>query len=153
MYFRIITLFVFLFSIISCTKQTQTIADSLGDTTGKIVSTTVDSIMTDSVVKEVDSSQPSVFVRNMAKLNEMEEVSEIYEGDGRVIQAVFKKDAEGNAVVVLSEKGNDLFWLYETDRKDESAMYKIKETKTEFFVEGNTATLKENGKTFNLIAE
>lgn len=151
----IITAMILISGLTSCTKQTKAITDTLGDTTGEIVSTTVDSVMSDSALalQNLDSARPSVFARNMAKLKEMEEVSEIYEGDGRTLQAVFKKDAEGNPVVVLSEKGTDLYWLYETKRTDESATYKIKETNTEFLVEGNTAILKENGKTFNLAAE
>lgn len=132
-------------SLVSCTKQTQKLTETIGDTTGEIVSHAVDSLIT--------GDSLSVFQRNIKKIEEMGEAIAIYAGEGKSVKANFKHDAEGTPVVVLTENNKELPWLYEKEKTDSTVLYKNGKDSDEFFVKGNGAIFKQAGKTYNLIAE
>lgn len=129
----------------SCTKQTQQITETLGDTTGEIVSNSVDSIIT---VDSANADTLTVFQKNIKKYEDQGRAIAMYEGGGKTFKATFRADAEGSPVLVLSEGGKDLPWMYQTSKNDSVAVYKGEGL--EFTMKGNTAVLVQKGKTFNL---
>ena len=137
------TIFIFLLALVQCTKQSQKITESLADTTAAMVSKNLDSLIT--------GDSLSVFQKNIKKYEENGEAIAMYSGDDKNIKATFKSDAEGNPVVVISENGKELPWLYQNSKTDSTAIYK--DENSEFTIKGNGAILIQKGKTYNLIAE
>ncbi len=143
------TLLLSVVLVIGCTKQSKELTETLGDTTGNIVSTTVDSVVSDTIITD----SLNAFQRNISNFEKEGKYEAIYEGEGKTFKITFRSDEEGTPVVVISDNGKDFPWLYLQTKTDSTATYKNADKLPEFFISDNTASFKLENTIYRLKAK